>query len=298
MRLLTDDALLHWGRTLELLSLWLRLRQDWMNIEQAREGQASIYKLAGDVNAQKQAQRDHIVEMILESEAREEAATMALQRAMTMAADRGFRDLLERAKALLADAITRETARMKGHAFSLKIDNEIVVWLDELVARAPDVPTAFKTMASQAAFTMLPYGEFRESARKAIDASPFYRMIGSTAFRNGNISHVAPGGDIERKVKSFLSQSLGLHVAKLEALASRALAAAFERGVDQHALFRSLHEPAWAAQRRLAQFAEASKHFAQQDWFAAGTLLALTFEGFLRDWLRLAGYPADRKSVG
>lgn len=289
--LLMNDTIRRWAETLNLVALYYRLNHDWIYVEQIRQSEANTWKLAGDSSAETSTLRTLTEEYIIESQEINEVATMRLQSAMSLATARGFKELLARAKELLPAAIEREVARMKGLPVTLEIEHETVVALDSILERSRTTPDAIRALAATSFFTILPIDEITESAKRALASNPFYAMISSTSFRNNNISHVAIGGS-DDKIKTHLSQVLLMRLAKIDRLARHCVATFFGKEINEQTLNDALLHSRWVRPARHEQFREASKHFARQDWYASGTILALAYEGFLRDWLRAAGYPA------
>lgn len=289
--LLFNADLRRWAETLNLVAIHYRLKREWSYVEQLRESQARVWKLAGNPGAQTWTFRTLVEEYLLESEEHDEVATVRLQSAMGLAASRGFKDLLALAKKRLAPAIERETARMKGHTVTLRIEQETVSALNDILGRSRAPSEALRALAATPLFTLLPVDKAIEATKRELASSPFYAMVTSTTFRNSNISHVAVGGTGD-KIKAHLTHVLSMQLAKIDRLAGHSVTVLFGKGVSSGTLDDALLTPTWMRPARREQLGEASRHFARQDWYAAGSMLALSYEGVLRDWLRANDYPA------
>lgn len=291
-KLLLDPVIEHWRDTLNLLGFHLQLRGDWSQLERVRHAQESLCKMLRDESGMATSRRLQIEEKLLEAAARKDAAPAMIQTAMELASNFGFTDLLTRCKGLLPSAIEQAAADIKPERITFEIARDEALLLQEVLHRSPDPCVAIRTLSTWPLFSTFPGAEIEELARQTFAQSPMLFFIGGVAFSGNKISQTSRGGDIASKVREFKSQQGQLYLARTEALAGVFLAELFDGHIDEDTLANSLWHAPWLGTQRRLMFTQASKHFAHQDWYAAGTLLALAYEGFLRDLLRATGYPA------
>lgn len=297
LKLVTPATLARWTDTIDLLAAWMQLNGHWPNVQQVREHQAALCLFAGDQVRRTKVLRTLVEESLLEAAARPDVATICIQRAMSLSSDHGFRDLLDRCKVALQAAIKAESARMKGQPVDINVSGDAIKHVLEILGRAPGVPTAIRTLASMPDFVHMPIKEYEKAATDALSESPLLAMIPSATFRANKISLTADISDPKSKIKEVLSMYGQIHLAQVEALLLAFLRAAFRREVAADVLVQATRRPDWLGEERFALLVQASQHFAKQEWFSSGILLAIAYEGVLRDLLRATGYAALKYST-
>ncbi len=294
-----SDALLqHWAVTLEWLARRLEAQGAWMHVHSVRKVQVGLYRTLGDQTALTLAVRRHIQAHIDEGNVQEPAiATMCFQHAMSIARDYGggVEDLLAAAKALLTPAVHRagDAMRGKGVGVELSVTAEEINAVARIAARAPDASTAIQFLASQPRFTTIQEDAFRASAKEMVSDHPLLGLFPSVTFRDGKISRIANTPDA--RAKDMYSLVVSMDLARRDVLLHGFIVEIFNRpDVDGASLARALAPASWIRNQRTALFSLASERFGAKDWPAAGCLLAISYEGFLRDLLRATGYHALR----
>lgn len=290
-KLLSDQALSIWIGTLKLLGSYLRIAGQWTNLNFVRRSQEKLCNLARDQAAVTEARRLLVNEKLIEAEARDDVATVLIHQAMALSSNYGFTDLLDKCKTLLPVAIERASNRMTLHTHTIEVARDEISILQEIVHRAPTLETAIRTISTWPTFSMFPIDQLELVAKDALSNS-IVSMFGGMTFSGNKIAHTSRGNSAESKIKEIVAQDGKLHLARIEAMLGIFLEEAFKAGVSEGTLVGSLWDAPWLGQQRRFMFMEASKHFARQDWFSAGVLFALAYEGFLRDLLRATGYPA------
>lgn len=291
-RFLSDDDVRRWVGALELVAIDLKLRRTWSNIHGVRDAQEALLRLVRDDAGVTAVRRSDIQDRLDEAEAREDVAMVFIHQAMTLAGNHGFTDLLDQCKVLLPAAIEREGKKLKPDKESIEITRDEVLPVVELIHHSDSVESAIRALSTAPKFTTLPIDQLEEAAAQWQKESVFFAMIGGYRFSGGKVTHASHPGRPGTKTKEAVAYLAQRYVARIEFIVSYFLGEAFDEGVDEQTLLRSLGPATWLGRQRQFMFANGARHFAKQDWYSAGLSFSLAYEGFLRDFLRAGGYPA------
>jgi hypothetical protein len=244
----------------------------------------------GDASGRTAYQREQVADIMVEaSEVGGLVATSHLSRAMKLAGERGFKDLLGDAKRAFPIAAAQGEAEFKPYSARMQIPQEILDAITEILERSPDVQPVLDGLAAFPLLMELSMDHVRESAKKSMEKSVAWRLLPSVTHRDGKISAISTTE--EDKLREQISFVSGIHIAMNEVIVGNSLARMIARLAPDD-LYDLVSRCPGLQRARLPLLATASERFHARDWISSGVLACVLYEAVLRDFIRWTGYPA------
>jgi hypothetical protein len=250
---------------------------DWCGLVGANADKASYH-------------RQHVLDVM--AEAREVgglAATSYLSRAMKLATDRGFTDLMTEAKRAFPAAAAAGEAEFKHYSTGFEVPQPIIDAINEMIERSSSVPTLLRSLAAFPLLMLLPMEAIRTSAEKSLRSSIARQMMPSISHRDRKVSAISSTKD--EKLREEVAMVSGIRIAMNEVILRRVLGRIFET-MSPTDLCEVASECPGLESVRIPFLATASERFRAQDWISCGVITSVMYEAVLRDFMRSTGYPA------
>lgn len=244
----------------------------------------------GDVSAKAAYQRDHVADIM--SEAKEIGglvATFHLSRAMKLAGDRGFKDLMTEAKRAFPIAATQAETEFKTYRAPMQVPQPIMDAITEILDRSPDVQTVLHALAAFPILMQLSMEHVRASAKKSMENTIAWRLMPSMGLRDRKIASIS--NTEHEKLREQVALVSGIHIAMNDVIVGNALRHIIDR-LSPSDLYELVSRCPGLERARLPLLATASERFHARDWISSGVLVAVLYEAVVRDFVRWTGYPA------
>jgi hypothetical protein len=220
---------------------------------------------------------------------------MKLERALIMATDYGFSDLVDTCRSHLHPAIVESSQNMGAVTTELTIPIEYIKAIDQIVEREPNWPAAIRMLTLVPFITTAPVSTFEQTATERVESSPLWAMIKSSRYRDGKL--VFEADDPEAKKKESMAQAAEIHLTIVLKLLGHFLDATRDRWTETGLLDALGNWPLMDPKRK-PFLQRAAERFTQEDWLSSGVIVATQYEGMVRDLARAAGYHALKGDGG
>lgn len=223
-------------------------------------------------------------------------ATSLIQKALQIALDFGFADLVEQARLALSRAIKCAIPGFSQVSGTLQLPAELVMQVDELIATSSTPAAAVRQLAVFPGLLEVNREGLEANARAIFKDSPLLALIPSVHYHaDGKVTHRADGfeGNLERQV----AFQIGTHLVFVELLLRRFLGKTMDQ-LEPDTLVQALADWPHLPPHRVELLTTASQRFAAHDWVSSGFIVLTVYEAVLRDLLRATGYSALKVEPG